>query len=170
MFTLVCSNEQERHAMTTTYRHRFRLELEAVIHERRNLNRFRYRGTGDPVSPTAAGAAAAKPCASSPQSRSSNTRRQPNKALVGGARTLPGERPGEAKPKTFYAAPEAFPLGNDGGGKGKRRREGGVTAEEFSEALVRCPEILEAFGSQLVARLRHRHRPSWMAPILRKGG
>ena len=50
------------------------------------------------------------------------------------------------------------------------QREGGVTVEEFSEALVRCPEMLEVFGTQLAARLRHRHRPAWMAPILRKGG
>jgi len=45
-----------------------------------------------------------------------------------------------------------------------------VTADEFSEALVRCPEMLEAFGTQLAARLRHRHRPIWMAPFLRKQG
>lgn len=51
-----------------------------------------------------------------------------------------------------------------------QQREGGVTVEEFSEALVRCPEMLEVFGNQLAARLRHRHRPAWMAPILRKGG
>ena len=45
MFTLVCSNQQERHAVTTTYRHRFRLELQAVMQERRDPNRFKFRGS-----------------------------------------------------------------------------------------------------------------------------
>lgn len=181
MFTLVCSNDQERHAVTTTYRHRFRLELKAVMQERRNPYRFRHRGnrggeTGGGggrgrhcVSPSGAVVQTAPDSLSPRPVCSSKNLGRPN-VHSSGARTLSPGWPAADKENTSATTLEAFPTESEGPTKGGWTGEGGgVTAEEFSEALVRCPEMLQVFGTQLAARLRHRHRPPWMAPILRKG-
>lgn len=166
VFTLVCSNDQERHAVTTTYRHRFRLELRAVMQERRSLVRLRtndqHHGGGRSGSPEAVDSSCLPPRRGSPSSKQSNSPLQQRHAGGTQSASPVGDRPEweeEAKRR------------EEANGRGSPEdRERGVTAEEFSEALVRCPEMLEAFGSQLAAMFRHRHRPIWMAPFLRKAG
>ena len=167
MFTLVCSNDQERHAVTTTYRHRFRLELRAVMQERRSFVRFRtndphHRAESGTSSPEAEDSSYRSPQRGSASSKEPNS--PPQLCHAGDAQ---GGSPVDGR-AAWVAAKDR---GEDGGGRGSPEDGGkSVTAEEFSEALVRCPEMLEAFGSQLAARFRHRHRPVWMAPFLRKGG
>eukprot|EP00752_Nemacystus_decipiens_P011276 g10020.t3 len=168
MFTLVCSNDQERHAVTTTYRHRFRLELRAVMRERRSPVRSR-AGSQHHHAESGGGSPGAEDAGCPPPRRGSASSKAPSGSPprlrdAGEAHDVwhVDSRPesGEAKHRGEVCG-RGSP--DDGG-------EQGVTAEEFSEALVRCPEMLEAFGSQLAARFRHRHRPVWMAPFLRKGG
>lgn len=145
MFSLVCSNDQERHSVATTYRHRFRLELRAVIQEVRNP------GHGKDIrSPGGGGSGHAS---------SNIDGRPPSPEMEISA--------GESDPrqKSFASRVRTEAVAKGALGEGDR----GLTAKEFSEALMRCPEMLEAFGSQLVARFRHRHRPIWMAPFSRKG-
>lgn len=148
MFTLVCSNDQERHAVTTTYRHRFRLELRAVMRERRSSVRFRANNQHHANSSGNGSPEAEDSTWPSPKRGSASS-----------------EEP--SSPPQLRHAGEAQSVSSVGG---RLDAEKVVTAEEFSEALVRCPEMLEAFESQLAARFRHRHRPIWMAPFLRKGG
>ncbi|CAM9810191.1 unnamed protein product, partial [Ectocarpus fasciculatus] len=185
MFTLVCSNDQERHAVKTTYRHRFNLELRAVMQEGRNPLRFRNnQNNGGDDGYESPNMVESDRCLSAPH-RPSNRSSEEGKAssLKPGANSpteTPHVLPTTGRPTTAEPAKER--PGNrqkkgDGDGRGgasgigsPRAEENGVTAEEFSEALARCPEMLEAFGSQLEARLRHRHRPIWMAPFMRKGG
>lgn len=157
--------------MTTTYRHRFRLELRAVIQERRSVVRFRtkhqhhhhhhHRAESGDGSPEAEEASSYP----SPQ-RDSASSKEPN--------SPPQLHAGEARDVSpvdgWPECSEAKDRGEVGGRGSPEDGEKGVTAEEFSEALARCPEMLEAFGNQLAARFRHRHRPVWMAPFLRKGG
>lgn len=171
MFTLVCSNEEERHAVSTTFRHRFRLEMQTVMKERRNRNR------------EAVGAAKCVDAGMTDQSSSARSKTE----LMGshGGRDGACSRSGhleewnnsETSPRPDDEEP--FKTDDERGrgstvegraGDGCRDDQRGITAEEFTEALLRCPEMIEAFGSQLVARLRYRHRPVWMAPILRAGG
>ena len=165
MFTLVCSNDQERHSVTTTYRHRFRLELRAVVQERRGSLRLR---TGNQQSGGGGGGGGGD--YSSPNGRHSKPK---------GMSNPPHRHAAEARRSRPAAAEKAAARKN--ADRSERADEGAVlpevgekgvavTAEEFSEALVRCPEMLEAFGNQLAARFRHRHRPIWMAPFLRKEG
>lgn len=172
MFTLVCSNEEERHSVSTTYRHRFRFEMQTVMKERRNQNRE--------VAAAAGECDDARMTDQSPSARSKTE-------LIGsygtrdGACSRSGRREewtnNEASPRSD--GDESFKTDDNRGrgvtvegraGYGCRGDQRGITAEEFTEALLRCPEMIEAFGSQLVARLRYRHRPAWMAPILRAGG
>lgn len=185
IFTLVCSNDKERHAVTTTYRHRFYLELRAVMQQGRNPLRFRNNqnngGDGGYESPNVV---ESDRCPSPPH-RPSNRSSEEGKASslqpdaypsTETAHVLPtGGRPTTAEPAKEL--PGTRPQKGDTHGRGGASgmgspgaEENGVTAEEFSEALTRCPEMLEAFGNQLEARLRHRHRPIWMAPFMRKGG
>lgn len=172
MFTLVCSNERERHAVTTTYRHRFRLELKAVMQEYRSPYRFEYTGKAGGAS--SAGGDRSGSCESAAAVTTMTLRDCPTppavtalpphpNAHVSKATTPSPARLPAATTKHSATRPEAFPAVNEGGGSS-------VSVEEFKEALMRCPEMLEAFGSQLAARFRYRHRPSWMAPILRAGG
>lgn len=188
MFTLVCSNQQERHAVTTTYRHRFRLELQAVMQERRNPNRFKFRGSRgggepSPLSPARKAAEAASGggeggSSLQPECTSGGLSKpdvHPNPSETGVSPTGQlAETVIDRSAVAIYssaAAQKQPPVAVGAGAEAAvPQREGGVTVEEFSEALVRCPEMLEVFGHQLAARLRHRHRPAWMAPILRKGG
>lgn len=209
MFTLVCSNDQERHAMTTTYRHRFRLELRAVLLERRrNPARLRNssqhhgesNGNGNGGSGGDGGGggygSTKKGVASSSLSPDGGNRssteeqtspRKPSDAIhanrgtpcsnspTAGVDRLTAAETLRVKKSTASSRRPTWGEANQNQGDGKdkggppREQEKGVTAEEFSEALVRCPEMLEAFGTQLAARFRHRHRPIWMAPFLRKG-
>lgn len=189
MFTLVCSNDQERHAVTTTYRHRFRLELRAVMQERRrNSARFgnsiQHRaesngngGSGGCGSNKGVGSSSFSPHDSNHSSKEAqNDPPQPPDAVHAKNTPVAGQL---AAAETSRMNKSATRLKWGGAkqnrGEGKEREgppgdeEKGVTAEEFSEALIRCPEMLEAFGNQLAARFRHRHRPIWMAPFLRKG-
>ncbi|CAM9905961.1 unnamed protein product [Ectocarpus sp. 12 AP-2014] len=185
MFTLVCSNDQERHTVTTTYRHRFYLELRAVIQEGRNPLRFRNNqnngGDGGYDSPNMV---ESDRCLSPPH-RPSNRSSEDGKASslqpdAYSSTETPHVFPTGGRPTTAEPAKERHGTQlqtGDGHGRGGASgmgspgpEENGVTAEEFSEALARCPEMLEAFGSQLDARLRHRHRPIWMAPFMRNGG
>lgn len=190
MFTLVCSNQQERHAVTTTYRHRFRLELQAVMQERRNPNRFKFRGSrgdGEPppslpagtAAETAPGGAGEGESSSRPECTPSsiskpdmNSRREGDASPAGQLAETVIDRSAVAidSAAATQKQPPVVVVVGAGAEAVVPQREGGVTVEEFSEALVRCPEMLEVFGNQLAARLRHRHRPAWMAPILRKGG
>lgn len=185
MFTLVCSNDQERHVVTTTYRHRFYLELRAVMQEGRNPLRFRNNqnngGDGGYDSPNMV---ESDRCLSPPH-RPSNRSSEDGKAsslqpdaysstetphvLPTGGRPTTAE-PAKERPGTRLEKGDGHGRGGASGMGSPGPEENGVTAEEFSEALARCPEMLEAFGSQLDARLRHRHRPIWMAPFMRKGG
>lgn len=196
IFTLVCSNDQERHAVTTTYRHCFRLELRAVLRERRrksarfgNSNQHHGERNGgggggaDYGSNKGFGSSPLSPhCGihSSKEDQSSSS--QPSDAFHANSEISCSDSPVAAaqtsrvnnsaasstRPK-WGEAKQHRGEGKEGGADPSREEEKGVTAEEFSEALVRCPEMLEAFGNQLTARFRHRHRPIWMAPFLRKG-
>ena len=177
--------------MTTTYRHRFRLELQAVMQERRDPNRFKFRGSrgGDPsrLSPTetsegvGGGADSVsrpelstgsilKPGVHSSEAGATATNQLVDTVVDRSAVAIDGSAATQKQPQVAIAqqqTPVAIEAGAEDRAPG---REAGVTVEQFSEALVRCPEMLEVFGNQLAARLRHRHRPAWMAPILRKGG
>ena len=93
-------------------------------------------------------------------------RRRDNAHAQGVCTLFPG-RQSAPEWDDFNVLSEAFAVGGEGGAEGGE--ENGASVEDFSEALVRCPEILEAFGEQLKERLWHRHRPAWMAPILRTG-
>ncbi|CBJ31437.1 hypothetical protein Esi_0256_0006 [Ectocarpus siliculosus] len=185
MFTLVCSNDQERHAVTTTYRHRFYLELRAVMQEGRNPLRFRNNqnnsGDGGYNSPNMVESDRCLSPPHRPRNRSSKDGKASSLQLDAYSSTeTPHVLPTGGRPTTAEPAkerPGARLQKGDGHGRGGASgmgspgpEENGVTAEEFSEALARCPEMLQAFGSQLDARLRHRHRPIWMAPFMRKGG
>lgn len=167
MFTLVCSNDQERHAVTTTYRHRFRLELTAVMQERRSLVRLRtnrqhhHAESDGNSSPEVEDSVCTSPHRGSASSKEPNN--PPQLRHAGEALSV---SPAGGRPQLD----EAKDRGVAGGQGSTKDEEKGVTADEFSEALMRCPEMLEAFGSQLAARFRHRHRPVWMAPFLRKEG
>lgn len=188
LFFVVCSNDQERHSVSTTYRHRFRLELLAVMQEARSsghARNSRHRGskggghassfaTNDHCRSPVAGSSSSRPKNSDPL-RTSNP--QSERTSVHFLRPSAGSPPGSAatEPRARESDPRRISAESPDEGKAPEKasseqRAKGVTVEEFSEALRRCPEMLEAFGSQLAARLRHKHRPIWMAPFSRKGG
>lgn len=160
MFLLVCSNEEEIHTVKTIYWHRFRLELEAVMKEQQT------RGRSKPRHSEGGGIGGA--CSGDGRARALSTRRAGSRSLS--PRRLSSSNV-QRQPCTsegvggFDATKEAFSLGIEGIGE-----DIGVTANHFSEALARCPEILEVFGKQLEGWRHRYHRPLWMAPILRKGG
>ncbi|CAM9635157.1 unnamed protein product, partial [Hapterophycus canaliculatus] len=178
LFSLVCSNDQERHSVATTYRHRFRLELRAVMQEVRNPGGG--KNTRD-VGGRSGSHASSPSRKCSPCGRKDGALQRPNTSYDSETLGLRGS-PIDGRPTstaTETQAGESDPRQGSCESKGGREAmakgasgEGdmGVTVEEFAEALMRCPEMLEAFGSQLVARFRHRHRPIWMAPFSRKGG
>lgn len=175
MFTLVSSNEEERHSLTTTYRHRFRLELQAVMDETRNAGRLKpARGESQAAAPSSPSRAPTN----LPRSNvhADGTRSQPNSPVELKKNTYASGRCSPSPPDEHFSTGEQHNEAAMGGryrGVGVEVRavgERGVTAEEFTEALMRCPAMMEAFEIQLASRLRYRHRPAWMAPILRAGG
>ncbi|CAM9989688.1 unnamed protein product [Scytosiphon promiscuus] len=188
VFSLVCSNDQERHKLATTYRHRFRLELRAVMQEERRPGHGKhYRHLGDGSGSRALSKAADTNCALLKSGKCSPCHKRDGPLQGAEARhnseTLHlAASPVDGRPSsaaTEVAEGESDPIGTTSClSQGRReatakctseKGDKGVTTEEFREALMRCPEMLEAFGSQLMARFRHRHRPIWMAPFSRKG-
>lgn len=164
--------------MKTTYRHRFRPELLATVDERRGSNPAgQRRGTrvekagvdGEKdddarwseraIVGTVSATYSSSPPASLSRHHVPGTDARASEANALSPKTLPNSICRGASPAPTPAISKSWEIGSDG-----------VTAGEFSEALARCPEMLDAFESQLAARFRHRHRPAWMAPILRKGG
>lgn len=200
MFTLICSNDEERHAVITTFRHQFRLDLQAVMKEGRNprcFDRPHQDGGGggecrwdraidngitidvygqssdvanlvqssknlSSCSPARSHLALGSPCMLPETSTTSN---------VDSVHSNCGSPPAANKQSTIgntALLSEDLPTGDVVRGV-ERGGRGGISVEEFTEALMRCPSMVEAFGNHLAARLRHRHRPAWMAPILRTG-
>lgn len=189
MFTLVCSNDEERHAVKITYRHRFRLELQAVIQERRNPRLLSPHSSGIVAGGDGEIEYGRDGCGAldiHEQSEMPTEQTSPPEHFC----SVPAEVRQVSMPLPVPVVANSFVSGGDSllnGAKGKKKtssskarcpgsnresawRINSVSAQEFEEALMRCPGMVEAFGNNLAARLRYRHRPPWMAPILRGGG
>ncbi|CAM9726425.1 unnamed protein product [Choristocarpus tenellus] len=184
MFSLACSNEDERHIVETVFRHRFCLELEAIQRRKQGRSTIEKIGNHRPCE-LATGTADGRvgeasidasgsplllegPYSPSPRTsvHPSGVRSQPSSPVhVGGM-----ERDGNFSAVLVASTAESEATSLRNMGALQSGRGGWVSSGEFMEALARCPEMEEVFGKLLTARLQHQHRPTWMAPILHGGG
>lgn len=164
LFTIVCSNDEERHVIIMMYRHQFRLILQVILRQRRGFwclgrsvvrtgsqdaNKVGYDGfKAGGISPVEKSSAIIVEGSGQKESRLALKRSHLVSRL---------EQPTK-KPDLSMKCGLETAVGVSG-----------ITSEDFEEALMRCPDLVNAFGKYLGQRLRHRHRPAWTAPILQGG-